>query len=260
MIETTRSFGQTLKPECGENGRAGLRVAIMQPTYLPWIGYFGLMMAVDIFVLLDSVQFARRSWQQRNLIKTTAGSQWLTVPVLSKGKREQLICEVQIDTTREFHRAHLRALELNYRKAPCYADMFPLFQQELYNPPSMLVDLNIGVIERIRETLGIRTQLLRSSDLAARGENALLLANICSELGATEYISTPGSKVYLYESDAFSKLGIQVKYFQFQCLKYEQINGEFIPFLSTADMLLNCGVAGRFVIEKGILKDQDHDN
>ena len=76
------------------------RVAIMQPTYLPWSGYFGLMQSVDVFVLLDSVQFARRSWQQRNQIKTANGAQWLTVPVQSKGKRDQLICEVELDKNR----------------------------------------------------------------------------------------------------------------------------------------------------------------
>ncbi len=237
--------------------RHGLRVAIMQPTYLPWVGYFGLMASVDLFVLLDSVQFAKRSWQQRNQIKTPSGPQWLSVPVSSKGRRDQLIYEVQVDLARDFHQSHLKALELNYRRAPCFAQVFPLLQQSLSEPPSLLAGLNIRLMERMREVLDIRTPMLRSSAMAARGENAGLLANICVEVGAAEYVSPPGSKVYLEESDAFSRLGVPVRYFQFQCLPYRQQHGEFIPYMSAVDLLLNCGAGGREVIEGGIVTDYD---
>ena len=88
------------------------RVAIMQPTYLPWCGYFALMQAVDTFILLDSVQFAKRSWQQRNQIKTANGAKWLTVPVISKGKRQQLICEAELDDSRNFASTHRKVLKV----------------------------------------------------------------------------------------------------------------------------------------------------
>ena len=92
--------------------------AIMQPTYLPWCGYMALIESVDEFVLLDTVQFAKRSWQQRNQIKTRNGPLWLTVPVVSKGLRNQKICDVKIDTERDFPQRHIRTIELNLSKTP----------------------------------------------------------------------------------------------------------------------------------------------
>ena len=88
-------------------------VAIMQPTYLPWSGYFGLIESVDIFVILDNVQFEKRSWQQRNQIKTPNGSIWLTVPIFSKGKRDQTIQNTKINRDDEFSRRHKKSIELN---------------------------------------------------------------------------------------------------------------------------------------------------
>jgi hypothetical protein len=238
--------------DSGVSLRARKRVAIMQPTYLPWVGYFGLMLSVDAFILLDSVQFSKRSWQQRNQIKTPSGPQWLTVPVLSKGKREQLISEVRIDASRQFHLDHLKSLELNYRKAPFFAEMFPAIRQVLSAPPESLSVLDIELIRGIRDALGITTPLLLSSEFEAKGENAILLANICSEVGATEYVSPPGSKVYLDESDAFSRQNMQVKFFQFQHPAYVQQHGEFLPYMSAVDLLFNCGAAGRAIIQKSI--------
>ena len=89
----------------------------MQPTYLPWIGYFDLIDRVDCFVFLDSVQFDRRSWQQRNRVLTTQGPRWVTVPVKSKGRRDQRICDVEIDQSSEFGRKHLETLRHAYHRA-----------------------------------------------------------------------------------------------------------------------------------------------
>ena len=92
-------------------------VAIMQPTYLPWLGYFALMDRVDTFVYLDSVQFARRSWQQRNRIRSADGEVMLTIPVAKKGLRDQKIAEVEILYSSEFPRRHVDILSANYRRA-----------------------------------------------------------------------------------------------------------------------------------------------
>ena len=100
------------------------KIAIMQPTYLPWSGYFGLMHYVDIFVLLDSVQFERRSWQQRNKIKTDLGEKLLTIPVIKKGKRDQLINEVLIDKNNEFNNQHINLIKQHYSKAPFFKENF----------------------------------------------------------------------------------------------------------------------------------------
>ncbi len=103
-----------------------MKVAIAQPTYLPWLGYFDLLDQVDKFVLLDTVQFEKQSWQQRNRIKTPTGLMWLTVPVVFRGRLGQRIVDVEIREP-EFCRDHLRAVELNYRRAPFFGDYYPAF-------------------------------------------------------------------------------------------------------------------------------------
>lgn len=227
------------------------RVAIMQPAYLPWSGYFGLMRSVDLFIILDSVQFARRSWQQRNRIKTASGPQWLTVPVLSKGHRNQLISEVEIDREQYFFRGHVHTLELNYNKAPYFDRYAPQLFQLLSAENQKLSELTVSTITFIRESLGISTPLMRSSDLKNEGTKADLLVSLCDQVGAKEYISPPGSKGYLDESDAFSNSGKTLRYFHFSHPQYPQLFGEFLPFMSAIDMLLNYGSDSLYLIEQG---------
>ena len=227
------------------------RVAIMQPTYLPWCGYFGLMQYVDIFIFLDSVQFAKRSWQQRNQIKTPQGAQWLTVPVASKGKRGQLISETQLDYSTNFVITHRKTIESNYAKAPWFKDFEPLLWSRLEGQ-QLLGDLNIGIIEQCRNLLGINTSVLRSSLMQGGGAKADLLASLCKEVGATEYISVPGSKNYLDESSAFEDIGVPVHYFNYRHPEYPQLFGNFLSHMSVIDMLFNCGEQSSDLIRSGI--------
>ena len=219
------------------------RVAIMQPTYLPWSGYFGLMQSVDVFVLLDSVQFARRSWQQRNQIKTVNGAQWLSVPVQSKGRRDQLICEVELDISSGFAPTHRRSIEMSYAKTPHFKQYATTLLPLLNNTSPLLVDLTIGLILQLKEELGITSQVLRSSKLNSSGSKAELLATLCKQVDATTYISPPGSKEYLDRSDAFKEIGVPVQYYEFKHPEYPQPFGEFLPYMSVIDMLFNCGSA-----------------
>lgn len=218
-----------------------MRVAIMQPTYLPWAGYFGLMQAVDLFIILDSVQFAKRSWQQRNQIKTPSGAQWLTVPVLSKGKLNQLITDVEINPDSDFPLGHQKAIETNYRKTRYFENYAQRLFTRLRAPSKKLAEITTGLILEIKDFLGIPTPILRSSQLASSGAKAELLAALCREVRASEYISPPGSKEYLANSAAFAKCEIQIKYFEFCHPQYPQNYGPFLPFMSTIDLLFNCG-------------------
>jgi len=217
------------------------KVAIMQPTYLPWIGYFSLIKNVDTFVFLDSVQFNKRSWQQRNQIKTITGSKWLTVPILSKGKREQLIKDTIINNESNFCKEHIKTIEYNY----CKANYFKSESKDLFNilrsHSNYIADLNIEIISYLSERLKIKTNFIRSRDLDCKGSKADLLASICSILNAKEYISPPGSKDYLEVSDAFKDIDTNVNYFEFKHPIYEQLWGEFLPYMSIVDLLFNCG-------------------
>lgn len=227
------------------------RVAIMQPTYLPWPGYFGLMKSVDLFILLDSVQFARRSWQQRNQIKTANGPIWLTVPVLSKGRRDQLISEVEIDRGRDFPQSHQKALELNYKKAPHFDAYAPQLLSLLGADNHYLTDLTIGATAWLRDALGITTPIRRASEFEVVGTKAELLASLCDQVGATEYISPPGSKGYLDESNVFARRGLPLRYFNFTHPEYPQRYGDFLPYMSAVDLLFNCGLESLSLIAKG---------
>ncbi len=227
------------------------RVAIMQPTYLPWCGYFGLMRSVDVFILLDSVQFSRRSWQQRNQIKTASGPQWLTVPALVKDRRDQLISEVEVDASVNFAASHRRSIEMNYGKARYFDRYAGSLLSLLDRPGNRLADLTIGLILHLRDVLGIRTRVLRSGDLGGVGSKADLLASLCRQAGATEYISPPGSREYLEESDAFARIDVPVRYFEFTHPEYPQLFGEFVPYMSSIDMLFNCGEQSLSLIEQG---------
>ena len=217
------------------------RVAIMQPTYLPWSGYFGLMQSVDVFVLLDSVQFARRSWQQRNQIKTANGAQLLSVPVQSKGKRDQLICEVELDKSSGFAATHRRSIEMSYAKTPHFKQYANTLLPLLDNSSPLLADLTIGLILQLKAQLGITTRVLRSSELDSSGAKADLLASLCKQIGAAAYVSPPGSKDYLDESDAFEQIGVPVQFYEFKHPEYPQPFGDFLPYMSIIDMLFNCG-------------------
>jgi hypothetical protein len=174
-----------------------MKIAISQPAYLPWLGYFDLIDQVNTFVLLDDVQFEKQSWQQRNRIKTPTGLQWLTVPVLFSGRFGQLINQVEIRDL-EFSRNHLRAIELNYRRAPFFDQYFEGLSSLLdCAQRALLVDLNVRLIEWFMNTLGIQTRLVLSSALGQPGKRTERLANICGSLGATRYLSPLGSAAYL---------------------------------------------------------------
>lgn len=226
------------------------RVAIMQPTYLPWSGYFGLMQSVDLFIFLDTVQFAHRSWQQRNQIKTANGPMWLTVPVRTKGRREQRIADVEIEESGNFGARHHKSIEFNYEKAPFFESVATEFLPLLKVPRQKLCELNIEAILSMKEMLDISTPVLCSSELDGNGAKADLLASLCREVDATEYISPPGSRDYLEASDAFEKLDIPVRYFDFDHPVYPQLFGEFLPFMSCLDMLFNCGGESRHLVRK----------
>ena len=147
-----------------------MKVAIMQPTYLPWSGYFGLISHVDLFIVLDTVQFAKRSWQQRNYIKTKQGAQLLTVPVFSKGKRDQLIKDTLIDTSRRFQQSHLKAIELAYTPTPFYDEFLEVLLPLLSSDINYLSDLNYSIIKGISTVLGYKLLSSLPVLLAALGK------------------------------------------------------------------------------------------
>jgi len=230
-----------------------MKVAIMQPMYLPWIGYFGLMNTVDIFVFLDSVQFSKQSWQQRNRIKTPNGTMWLTVPVLSKGKSGQLISEVAVDL-RGFQRKHRCTIEQSYKRTQYFNAYATALFEILEQKNTLLSELNISLILYLKNAFGINAKIVLASEIARdpSWDKVEYLMNICNELNATEYHSPVGSKEYLSGSiNLFREAGISIKYNEFLHPEYSQQHGEFIPYLSAVDLLFNEGPKSLDIIKSG---------
>ncbi len=228
------------------------RIAIMQPTYLPWIGYFGLMEYVDMFVFLDSVQFEKRSWQQRNKIKTNEGERYLTIPVQSKGKRDQLINEVKVLKCSNFEKQHKRLIKQYYSKSLYFDENYRrIFNDQTYES-DLLSEITVNLILNLKKVLGVKCQIYKSSQFKTNGKKDILLASICNELEAKEYISPPGSKNYLSESQEFKKNCINISYFQYEHPSYNQIHKDFIPYLSIIDLIFNCGPNSLKILKEGI--------
>jgi hypothetical protein len=230
-----------------------VKIAIAQPTYLPWLGYFDLLDQVDQFVLLDSVQFEKQSWQQRNRIKTPSGLQWLTVPVVFRGRLDQQIADVEIREP-DFWRNNLRAIELNYRRAPFFDRYFnelsELIQSE--SAPLNLCRLNLAILGWLAGGLGIKTPMLRSSEMSVQGKRTSLLVEICSSLGANAYLSPLGSAAYLLsELLLMTDRGIEVTFQQYEHPVYQQLFPPFQPYASVLDLLFNEGDRATEIIRSG---------
>jgi len=214
-------------------------IAIMQPTYLPWLGYFSLIDAVDIFVLLDTVQFDRRSWQQRNRLKGPCASFWITIPVKKASLEDSGLSAIEIVDGGSFAVKHARSIELNYSRAQFYDGWFE--SQILSLPKNYLTGYTVPLIKNIAAKLGVKTPIHLASDIQAMGDKEELLRNICVKLECDNYIAVPGAKAYMLESRVFSDADISVSYFEFQHPTYLQCHGDFISHMSILDAVYNCG-------------------
>jgi hypothetical protein len=230
-----------------------MQIGIMQPTYLPWIGYFDMIDQVDTFVLLDHVQFSKQSWQQRNRIKTPNGLEWLTVPVDVKGKSRQAIVEVRLHAA-HFAKKHVHALEMHYARA-AYGAAFlrELADLLLREPPwESLAELNVALIGWLCRALGILTPVVRSSTLSPQGERTEALVSICQQLGGTQYLSALGSAEYLLgDLHVFEVAGIPVTFHHYVHPRYTQLYPPFVPYASAIDLLCNEGPGALAVLRSG---------
>ena len=217
-----------------------MRVTILQPSYLPWLGFFEQMSRSDKFVLLDDVQYTRRDWRNRNKVRVKEGWVWLTVPVQQKSRFSQSLLETRIDNSVSWRRKHLETLRQHYCKAPFFEKYFPRCQQIYEKDWEFLFDLCLETIQFLKEEMGIETPLLRSSEMKLSGEKTERLVSICRELGATHYLSGESGSDYISQED-FSNPGIELEYQNYEHPVYPQRYPGFVPHLSTIDLLFNCG-------------------
>lgn len=218
--------------------------AIMQPTYLPYLGYFHLIAASDVFVFLDDVQFARRSWQSRNRILTANGELMLTVPV-KKHDRDTPISDIAIDDSQGWRDKHLAAVSHAYGKRPGFAQGWNFLSEHLAaHRDGKLADFNADLIEAAARRLGLAARFERASALGcgeARSEHLLAL---CRAVGATRYVSPTGSADYMEEDGVFAAAGFPVRFQGFVQVDYPQGRNAFTPYMSFVDALMNLGWEG----------------
>jgi hypothetical protein len=216
-------------------------VTIHQPEHLPWLGFFDKMRQADVFVLLDTTQFAKDDFQNRNRIKTANGSTWLTVPVYKRGRSYQTILDTEICNDRNWRNSCWSQIQQNYRQAPYFAEHKAFFQDLYRQKWDRLVDLNAAIIGHIADQLGINTRIVTASelDIYERGSTTVNFT-ICRELGASAYLSGKHGKDYLDEN-LFHEHNIEVRYQDFQHPVYPQLWGEFQSHMSAIDLLFNCG-------------------
>lgn len=217
------------------------KVAIVQSNYIPWKGYFDLIAAVDEFIIFDDMQYTRRDWRNRNLIKTPKGLQWLTVPVKVKGNYHQPIKDIEIDNL-EWQKKHWQALEYNYKKAPFFKEVEQLIAPfYLEKKHSNLSELNQAFIRAICEYLNIKTEVSSSADYQLAEGKTERLVDLCRQAKAVEYISGPAAKDYLNE-DTFKLNDLTLTWFSYSGYEsYPQLWGEFNHGVTILDLLFNCG-------------------
>lgn len=228
-----------------------MRIAIMQPTYLGWIGYFSLIDRVDAFVFHDDVKYNHQSWQQRNRIKTQDGPMWLTVPVLTSGRSGQLILEAEINDEEDWEHKHQASIHTNYASAQYLSDLGDWLDETYSQDWTSLCDLNVHVVTTLTDKLEIEADFVFASELDLEGRKAHKLIKICNALGADEYFSPLGSKDYIESDNPFPDAGINLFYQNYDHPTYSQLHGEFISHLSVIDLLMNEGPDSLPIIREG---------
>jgi hypothetical protein len=217
------------------------KVAIVQSNYIPWKGYFDLINSADEFILLDDLQYTRRDWRNRNLIKSLHGLIWLTIPVQVKGKSHQKIKDTVVSDPK-WNQRHWKAIIHNYSKADYFRDLKELFEAlYLCTNDKYLSEINYRFITAICKILGISTKISWSMDYDLTEEKTARLISLCKQAGATEYVSGPTGKNYLDE-DLFRSEHIKLSYIDYSGYpEYGQLYPPFEHRVSIIDLIFNLG-------------------
>lgn len=236
-------MNRTSEAPAANSGRRGsTRVAIVQSNYIPWRGYFDIIGLVDHFVLYDIVQFTKRDWRNRNRIKTAAGPQWLTIPIMTSGAYQQTIAETKI-VEGNWAAKHWRSLSHAYRHSPYFEHYRPRLADVYQACGSMrcLSAVNRIFIEFVCADLGLKTTISDAVDYAVGDDRSGRLVDICRALGAGTYLSGPSARGYL-DVGRFRDVGIEVEFMDYSAYgPYPQLHGDFEPSVSVLDLLFNVG-------------------
>ena len=220
-----------------------MNAVILQPSYIPWRGYFDQIRRADVFVFYDDVQYDKHGWRNRNQIKTTQGKQWITIPVHSKGVTDGInIKDVRIDWSKSWRKKHLNALKFAYSKAPFFESYQPWLESVYKREDEFLADFTINTTVELTRMLGITdTRFLRSSELPnLRGDKTDRVIDVLERVGATHYICGPSASSYM-EPEKFDEAGIPFEYMEYNYPEYPQLHPPYDPFVTILDLLFMMG-------------------
>lgn len=234
--------------------------AIMQPTFIPWIGYFDMIDKVDHFIFLDHVQLTKRSWQVRNRIKTSQGEKFITIPILkNKSRNDLFIKDALISYNDNWDKTFLKTLEQYYKKSTHYKEVFEWIEKIMHQRTQTLGALNINIIKDISKRIGITTNMYKSSDLHSTNVKDEMLVELIKEIGCDKYLSAQGSSVYIELNSpggSFTKNKIELYYHNYEHPNYEQGKNSFLPYMAIIDLLMNIGFDNALnVIKQGRKQD-----
>lgn len=230
-----------------------MKIAIHQPNYLPWAGYFYKLLRADIFVFFDTVQFPRgKSYCSRVKIKTPSGTCWLTVPVRGKG---ELLPIMDVQTAgRGWVKKHLGTLIACYAKASYFNDYYPELERIYSEAGNDMAGLNMQLIIALAKKMGARTAFVRASEIGpARAQTGEYIINLVKALNGTVYLTGQGAGTRRYlDEQGFQRVGVQVEMFHYSETAYRQLwGGDFVPGLSVVDVLFNTGPGALELIMSG---------
>lgn len=221
-----------------------MNVVILQPSYIPWRGYFDQIHRADLFVFYDDVQYDKRGWRNRNQIKTASGKQWLTIPVYSHGAQTKNIPinEIRIVWDQPWNQQHYKAFQHAYASAPYFKRFLPLLAEFYERRDEYLADFTIYTTVALAHALGlVHTRFMRSSEIAGiSGQKTDRLIQILQHVGASHYISGPAAKDYI-ETEQFDAAGISLEFMEYNYPEYPQLYPPFDPFVSVLDLLFMTG-------------------
>jgi WbqC-like protein family len=224
-------------------------VAIHQPNYLPWLGFFAKTLRSDVLVILDNVQYERRGYTNRVKIKMSQGAHWLTQPVITKGRYYQQVRDVEF-ACEDWPTKHLRALQLSYGHAPYFGEYFGAIEDLLREPGSRTSECNERLIRWVLDVLGVRTVVVRASDLVQETTDATRrLIDLVQAMQGDTYLSGAGGFTY-QDLQAFEQAGIRVERSSPEFAEYPQLWGPFVRGLSVLDLLFNCGPRSRGYLDQ----------
>ena len=231
-----------------------MKAVILQPSYIPWRGYFDQIRKADLFVFYDDVQYDKHGWRNRNQIKTSQGKQWLTIPVHSRGAQVEKIPinDIRIVCERTWNLDHLKTLHYAYNKAPYFNKYLPLLEQLFSRRDEFLADFTIEFTIRLARELGItHTRFMRSSELdGIDGQKTDRLLQILKRIGATHYISGPSARDYI-ETEKFAAEHITLEYIKYEYPEYRQLYPPYDPMVSILDLMFMVGPDAIQYFEKG---------